>query len=52
MAAPSGDVHPCCHGRVYEAICGAAGLLSGERLACNRLRDHRVDLGGVKGASG
>ena len=25
-------------------------LLGCQRLACQRLRDHRVDLGGVKGA--
>src|ERR1700726_375661 len=30
--------------------CGAAALLGGERLACKRLRDHCVDLGGVKSA--
>jgi hypothetical protein len=60
MAAPSDDVHPCCHGRVYEVIsaarsvscrhAGAAGILGGERLAYKRPRDHCVDLGGVKSA--
>src|SRR5580704_13909527 len=31
---------------------GAAGLLGCQRLSCQRLRDHRVDLGGVEGALG
>ena len=32
--------------------CSTAALLGGERLASMRLRDHFVDLGGVKSALG
>jgi hypothetical protein len=31
---------------------GAAGLLGCQRLSCQRLRDYRVDLGGVEDALG
>jgi len=39
---------------VFEGVppYGAAGLLGCQRLTCQRLRDHRVDLGGVESALG